>query len=63
MAIPRELIEKTGGTFEPGKEWLILLARYNYGGNLPSGQISSTPRLPGGSHHNSEYYSKLKFKE
>lgn len=63
MAIPRELIEKAGEVFEPGKEWRILLCRYNYGKNLPFKQISSTPRLPRTSHILIEYYSKLKFKE
>ena len=63
MAIPRELIEKTGEKFEPGREWRILLCRYNYGGNLPFPQISSTPRLPRTNHHLTEYYGKLKFKE
>ena len=62
MAIPRELIEKAGETFEPGKEWKILLCRSNCGNNLPSPQISSTPRLPRQDHHLLEYYSKLKFK-
>jgi len=63
MAIPRTLIEKTGEEFAPGKEWRILLGRYNYGKNLPSKQVSSTPRLPRTNHHIPEYYSKLKFKE
>ena len=62
MAIPRELIEKAGETFEPGKEWKILLCRSNCGSNLPSPQISSTPPLPRPDHHLTEYYSKLKFK-
>ena len=62
MAIPRELIEKAGEKFEPGKEWKILLCRSNCGANLPSPQISSTPRLPRQDHHLIEYYSKLKFK-
>ena len=62
MAIPRELIEQTGGTFAPDKEWRILLCRYNYGKNLPSRQISSTPRLPRTNHQLTEYYAKLKFK-
>ena len=62
MAIPRELIEKAGETFEPGKEWKILLCRSNCGGNLSSPQISSTPRLPRQDHHLLEYYSNLKFK-
>ena len=63
MAIPRTLIEKTGEEFAPGKEWRILLCRYNYGANLPSKQISSTPRLPRTNHHLTEYFGKLKFKE
>lgn len=62
MAIPRELIEKTGEKFEPGKDWKILLCRCNCGGNLASPQISSTPPLPRQDHHLIEYYSNLKFK-
>ena len=62
MAIPRELIERTGGTFAPDKEWRILLCRYNYGKNLPSRQISSTPMLPRTNHLLTDYYAKLKFK-
>ena len=62
MAIPRELIEQTGGTFAPDKEWRILLCRCNYGKNLPSKQISSTPRLPRSDHMMTEYFAKLKFK-
>ena len=62
MAIPRELIERTGGIFAPDKEWRILLCRYNYGKNLPSKQISSTPRLPRTNHLLTDYYAKLKFK-
>ncbi len=62
MAIPRELIEKAGEKFEPGKEWKILLCRSNCGSNLPSPQISSTPPLPRPDHHLIEYYSNLKFK-
>ena len=63
MAIPRELIEKTGGTFAPDQEWRILLCRYNYGKNLPFKQISSTPRLPRTNHMLVDYYAKLKFKK
>lgn len=63
MAIPRTLIEKAGEEFAPGKEWRILLCRYNYGSNLPNKQVSSTPRLPRANHHLTEYYGKLKFKE
>lgn len=62
MAIPRALIEQTGGTFAPDKEWKILLCRYNYGKNLPHRQISSTPRLPRTNHLLVDYYAKLKFK-
>ena len=62
MAIPRKLIEQTGGTFAPDKEWRILLCRYNYGKNLPRRQISSTPRLPRTNHRLTDYYAKLKFK-
>ncbi len=62
MAIPREIIEKAGERFEPGKEWEILLCRYNYGRNLPAKQISSAPRLPKTNHHLVDYYAKLKFK-
>ena len=62
MAIPRELIEQTGGTFAPDKEWRILLGRCNCGKNLPSKQVSSTPRLPCSDHRMTEYYAKLKFK-
>ena len=62
MAIPRVLIEQTGGTFAPDKEWRILLCRYNYGKNLPHRQISSTPRLPRTNHLLVDYYAKLKFK-
>lgn len=63
MAIPRELIEKAGEKFEPGKEWRILFGRYNCGSNLPRPQISATPRLPKVNHHLTDYYGKLKFKE
>ena len=62
MAIPRELIEQTGGTFAPDKEWRILLSRRNCGKNLPSRQISSTPQLPGVDPLLTDYYAKLKFK-
>ena len=62
MAIPRALIEQAGGTFAPGGEWRILLGRYNSGADLPSRQISSSPRLPRTDHRLTEYYSKLKFK-
>ena len=62
MAIPRTLIEQTGGTFAPDKEWRILLCRYNCGKNLPHRQISSTPRLPRTDHLLTDYYAKLKFK-
>lgn len=62
MAIPRELIERTGETFAPDKEWRILLCRSNYGKNLPSKQISSTPQLPCADPRMTEYYAKLKFK-
>ena len=62
MAIPRGIIERTGGTFAPDKEWRILLCRYNYGKNLPFKQISSTPRLPRTNHQLTDYYAKLKFK-
>ena len=62
MAIPRALIERTGGTFAPDQEWRILLCRYNYGKNLPFRQISSTPRLPRTNHMLTDYYAKLKFK-
>jgi len=62
MAISRSLIEQAGGVFVPGGEWRILLGRYNGGANLPSRQISSTPRLPRTDHRLTEYYSKLKFK-
>lgn len=62
LAIPRELIEQTGEVFAPDKDWRILLCRVNYGNDLPSCQISSTPMLPRPNRRLVDYYAKLKFK-
>ena len=62
MAIPKALLEQTGGVFAADKDWRILLWRFDYGKNLPSGQISSTPKLPRTDHQLTDYYAKLKFK-
>ena len=62
MAIPKALLEQTGGVFAPDKEWKILLCRCNYGKTLPSGQLSTTPKLPRTDFRLTEYYATLKFK-
>ena len=62
MAVPKALLEQTGGVFAADKDWRVLLYRFNYGKSLPSGQLSSTPKLPRTDFSLTDYYAKLKFK-
>ena len=61
LAIPRSALEKNGIKFEPGNEWKLLLARYNYGIHQSYFHISTYPKTPVANNHLIEYYGKVIF--
>ena len=64
MAIPLEEIEKLGEKFAPGRNWRILVARYNYSKSIDTDpEYSMTPSLSRTSFHLIDEYAQLELEK
>lgn len=65
MAVPISLLTDHGDVFEPGAGWLVLVGRYNHSryGEHHGPQLTSYPKIPGGSFHDSANYANLQLVE
>lgn len=63
MAIPRKQLEKHGGQIFPEKEWLFLVARYNYSAYFDTAMELSLTGKPagGGGFHNFKSWKTIRF--
>lgn len=63
MAIPRKELEKQGGQIFSGKEWLFLVARYNYSAHFETAAELSLTGKPagGGGYHNFKSWRPIRF--
>lgn len=59
LAVPISFLEKSGGKFEPGADWTILIGRYNYSIDLDEVELSSMPALSRLDFHLTKEYATL----
>jgi hypothetical protein len=60
LAVPFADLSSLGQPFGPGGRWRILVARYNYGRDLPEPELSMVPQLSRTDFHLLEEYGALK---
>lgn len=62
IRVPFAVFATHGLTFDPGQTWLVLFARYNYGRQLETVEMSTFPSLSIPDFHHREEYGELTFK-
>lgn len=59
LSIPLAALAAHGVAPPPVGDWTVLVARYNYGRQLPKVELSSFPRMPRAAWHDHEHWARL----